>query len=134
MDKKIILLTLLILFFLGVVMGTKLKAAEGPHIYHLPSGLTAVVQSNDSAPVVAIQIWVKTGSSHEEEKEAGISHFIEHMVFKGTEHFKPGEIAQLIEGSGGSINAYTSFDYTVFHVVMPRLKWKIGLKILADMV
>ncbi len=131
MYKKIIFLTFL---FLGVVMGIKARAAEELYIWHLPSGLTAVVQPNDSAPVVAMQIWVKTGSSHEEEKEAGISHFIEHMVFKGTEHFKAGEVAKLIEGSGGSINAYTSFDYTVFHVIMPRLKWKIGLRILADMV
>jgi len=102
--------------------------------FKLPSGLEVVMQENDAAPVVAIQIWVKTGSAYETEAEAGISHLIEHMVFKGTKHYKPGEIAKIIEGSGGSINAYTSFDYTVYHVVMPASKWRVGLSVLADMV
>ena len=103
-------------------------------VFNLPSGLKLIFQKNDSAKVVAIQIWVKTGSAYEDEREAGISHFIEHMVFKGTKHYQPGEIAKIIEGHGGSINAYTSFDYTVYHVVMPSEKWQIGLNILIDMV
>ncbi|MCD6320244.1 MAG: insulinase family protein [Candidatus Desulfofervidaceae bacterium] len=102
--------------------------------FKLPSGLEVVLQESDTAPVVAIQIWVKTGSAYESETEAGISHLIEHMVFKGTQHYKPGEIAKIIEGNGGSINAYTSFDYTVYHVVMPASKWQVGLNVLADMV
>jgi len=64
----------------------------------------------------------------------GISHLIEHMLFKGTPTKGPGVIAKIIEGCGGSINAYTSFDYTVYHVVVPSREWRTGLEVLADAV
>ncbi len=124
---------------LGGLMEAKVKA-QSLQIWKEPSGLEVVFQStrteddNNTTPAVAIQIWVKTGSTHEKENEAGISHFIEHMVFKGTKHYQPSKIAGLIEGNGGAINAYTSFDYTVFHVIMPKDKWQVGLNILSDMV
>jgi len=122
---------------LGVIMVREAKAQlplDTVEAFKLPSGLEVIVQENNSASVVAMQFWVKTGSTHETRSEAGISHLIEHMVFKGTKHYKPGEIARLIEANGGSINAYTSFDYTVYHVVMPSAQWETGLRILADMV
>lgn len=131
-------LLFIIFILMGVMMTPTHTQAQLPLQkvinFKIPSGLEVVLQENNAAPVVAIQIWVKTGSAYESEAEAGISHLIEHMVFKGTQHYKPGEIAKIIEGSGGSINAYTSFDYTVYHVVMPASQWQVGLSVLADMV
>ncbi|HDD35474.1 MAG TPA: insulinase family protein, partial [Candidatus Desulfofervidus auxilii] len=126
-----------VFLFMGVIM-VKIASAQLPletlKTFTLPCGLKVIFQKNDSAKVVAIQIWVKTGSAYEEREKAGISHFIEHMVFKGTKHYPSGEIAKIIERHGGSINAYTSFDYTVYHVVMPSPAWEVGLDVLADMV
>lgn len=101
----------------------------------LDNGMICLVKEDASAPVVAIQIWVGTGSIHENEYlGAGISHGIEHMIFKGTEKRKPTDITRDIDGAGGNINAYTSFDRTVFHVEMPSDQWKVGLDVLSDAV
>ena len=85
------------------------------------------------APVVAVQMWVKTGSADEKRGEEGISHFIEHLVFKGTRKYGVGEIARTIEGSGGELNAYTTFDHTVFHVTMSKEDLAVGLDCISEM-
>lgn len=85
------------------------------------------------APVVTLQVWVKTGSALELSTEAGLSHFIEHLVFKGTESFKAGEIAQVVESVGGELNAYTSFDQTVFYVTVPKKSLKVAAHVLSEM-
>lgn len=81
-----------------------------------------------------MQVWVKTGSADELKHEAGLSHFIEHLVFKGTESYAPGEIAQVVEGAGGELNAYTSFDQTVFYVTVPKENIEVAAKVLHEMV
>ncbi len=98
----------------------------------LPNGLTAIVKETQRAPVVAVQVWVKAGSSYETNEEAGITHLIEHMIFKGTEKRGPGELARIIESLGGKINAYTSYDYTVYHCVVPKDHLKTALDVLSD--
>lgn len=118
----------------GILMDANLLAENNIHIYTLNNGLEVVYQINRALPAVAIQIWVKAGSVHETNKQAGISHLIEHMLFKGTPTRGPGVIAKTIEGCGGSINAYTSFDYTVYHTVVPSREWQKGLEVLADAV
>lgn len=85
------------------------------------------------AEVISIQNWVRIGSADESAKVAGISHFIEHLVFKGTKSYKPGEIAMNIEGLGGELNAYTSFDQTVFYVTLPSNQVDTGLKVISEM-
>jgi zinc protease len=82
--------------------------------------------------VVALQIWIKVGSGDEKDDEAGMCHFIEHMIFKGTEKRKVREMAREIESMGGSINAYTSYDQTVFHITLASRYADTGLDILAD--
>ncbi len=98
----------------------------------LPNGLTAIVKESHRAPVVAVQVWVKAGSVYETDKEAGITHLIEHMIFKGTEKRGPGELARTIESVGGTINAYTSVDYTVYHCVVPKQYLDTALDVLSD--
>lgn len=99
----------------------------------LPNGLGLIVQEDHSSPVVSIQAWVSAGSITEEKHlGAGISHILEHMLFKGTERRGNSEIAQTIQGLGGYLNAYTSFDRTVFYFDLPSSGWKTALDVLAD--
>jgi zinc protease len=100
----------------------------------LKSGLTVLVEENHAAPVAAIQVWVRVGSADEHDDEAGLAHLHEHMLFKGTARRGPGEIARAIEAAGGEINAWTSFDQTVYHVVMASQFFAEGMDILADAV
>ena len=99
----------------------------------LKNGMTVLLTESHKSPVVSIQMWVRTGSADEKKGEEGISHFIEHLVFKGTRKFKVGEIASTIEGSGGELNAYTSFDQTVFYVTISKQFTDIGLTAISEM-
>ena len=102
--------------------------------FFLPNGLEVLVKEDHARKVAALQLWVKVGSADETDAERGISHLIEHMAFKGTERRGLGQIAAEIEGLGGDINAYTSWDETVFHVIVPSHATKQGLDILLDAV
>ena len=100
--------------------------------FRLPNGLEVVLEENRAAPVVAFQAWVKVGSADEPREQAGIAHFTEHMLFKGTRRRGVGQIAQEVEGAGGEINAWTSYDETAYHLVMASPFFDAGLDILAD--
>jgi zinc protease len=101
--------------------------------YQLPNGLKVILVESKKSPVVAVQMWVRTGSADEKKGEEGISHFIEHLVFKGTESFGVGEIAAAVEAAGGELNAFTSFDQTVFHVTLSRQHIATGLQVIREM-
>lgn len=107
---------------------------SGPSVSKLDNGLTVIIQENHTAPVVALNVWVDAGSSHEPDRQAGICHVMEHMLFKGTAGRKVGEIASEIEAAGGDINAYTTLDSTVYYVVLASRFFNIGLDVLADAV
>ena len=99
----------------------------------LPNGLTIIVQTDRSAPVASVQAWCGTGSIHEgRHLGAGLSHILEHMLFKGTKTRSPNAIAQSVQDEGGYINAYTSFDRTVYWIDVPREGVTSALDILAD--
>ena len=98
----------------------------------MENGLTVVIRENHSSPVVAVQVWVKAGSTTEPEDRAGMSHILEHMAFKGTKKRGPGQIAREVEALGGEINAYTSFDQTVYHITISGRFLANALDILAD--
>jgi zinc protease len=102
--------------------------------FTLENGFTVILKENHASPVVSIQVWVKTGSANETDKEAGITHLIEHMIFKGTPTKKTGQIARTIEASGGHINAYTSLDQTVYYVEIASSHFHTGLDVLLDAV
>ncbi len=108
------------------------QSGERLHQFSMENGLRVVLQEDRSSPVVALQIWVKTGSADEKDEEAGMCHFIEHMIFKGTDQRKVGEMAREIEALGGSINAYTSYDHTVYHITIASRYADIALQILSD--
>jgi zinc protease len=98
----------------------------------LDNGLTLLCEPMRSAPVVALQAWVNVGSADEAQDLAGVAHLHEHMLFKGTERRGVGEIARTVEAAGGEINAWTSFDQTVYHVVLAASEMATGVDILAD--
>ena len=100
----------------------------------MDNGLRVILEENRNTPVVALQIWVEVGSADEKDEEAGMCHFIEHMLFKGTEKRKVREGAREIESLGGTINAYTSYDQTVYHITLASRYADIGLDILSDAV
>lgn len=98
----------------------------------LGNGMKVVLWEEHKSPVCAFQVWVEVGSADETEDEIGISHLVEHMIFKGSDRHRVGEIAGAIEALGGEINAYTSYDYTVFHVQIASRYWEEGLAVLVD--
>ncbi len=102
--------------------------------FSLPNKLKVFVVENHKAPVVTLQAWVRTGSADEVKGQEGLSHFIEHLLFKGTKKYKVGEIAQVIEASGGELNAYTSFDQTVFYMTLSSEYVETALDALSEMV
>jgi len=101
--------------------------------YQLKNGMNILLSESHKSPVLSIQMWVRTGSADEHKGEEGISHFIEHLVFKGSRQFKVGEMAAAVEAAGGEINAYTSFDQTVFYVTLSKQFEDVGLKVIAEM-
>ena len=101
----------------------------------LPNGLTLIVQEDHSSPVASVQFWVETGSIHEgAHLGAGISHLLEHMLFKGTKTRGASEFAQRVQDAGGYINAYTSFDRTVYWIDIPSKGAATAIELLADAV
>jgi len=123
-----------VLGMIFVTHGQATSVTEGAERITLKNGLTVILKEDHSAPVAAVQVWVKTGSANETPKEAGITHQIEHMIFKGTPTRNTGEIARTIETSGGKINAYTSFDRTVYYVEIDSARFDTALDVLLDAV
>jgi zinc protease len=99
----------------------------------LPNGLTVIVQEDRSAPVASVQAWCGTGSIDENEHlGAGLSHILEHMLFKGTKTRGSSAIVQAIQDVGGYINAYTSFDRTVYWIDVPKAGASVAIDLLSD--
>lgn len=98
----------------------------------LPNGLEVVLKENHFSKMVAMQCWVKAGSLDEYENEKGMAHLIEHMLFKGTAKRKVGEISSTVEACGGDINAYTTFDRTVYYLTLSSRHIMTGVDLLSD--
>jgi zinc protease len=113
--------------------GTSFIPEPQVELRQLPNGLSVLVQPDFSAPVVSIQFWCATGSIHEGSwLGAGLSHLLEHLMFKGTPTRANSQMAQQIQDLGGHLNAYTSFDRTVYHVDLPSDNAIPALEILGD--
>src|SRR3954466_2955085 len=99
----------------------------------LANGVTIIVQTDRSALVAVVQAWCGTGSVDEgRHLGAGLSHILEHMLFKGTETRTTNAIAQSVQDEGGYINAYTSFDRTVYWIDVPKEGVASALDVLSD--
>lgn len=99
----------------------------------LKNGLTVVAEQIDYAQSVSMGIWVKAGSRHESESCAGISHFLEHMNFKGTEKRSAKDLAEVLECRGGQLNAYTTKEYTNFYCQTVSEDYDLAMDVLSDL-
>lgn len=98
----------------------------------LSNGLV-VIAARSAGKVASVQLWVRAGSVTEDEyMGSGISHLVEHMLFKGTPNMKPGEAALRVRALGGTMNAYTSTDRTVYHITLPKEHTEKALELLSD--
>jgi zinc protease len=110
-------------------------AEESFRRYHLENGLTVLLRPDRSLALCSAQVWVKSGSIHEEGSlGSGLSHFLEHMLFKGTEKREGREISECVQEAGGYINAYTTFDRTVYYIDIPSENVEVALDVLSDAV
>lgn len=103
-----------------------------PQRLRLDNGLTVVLGEHGAAAVAAVQLWIRVGARNETYGEAGLSHFIEHLLFKGTPTRGPGVIDRTISGLGGEMNAATSQDFTHYHVVLPARHVETALDVVGD--
>src|SRR5574342_199178 len=100
----------------------------------LPNGLTLLTEAMPHVRSVAIGVWLKRGSRHEKPRETGISHFIEHMVFKGTRTRSAEAIAAQVDSIGGHMDAFTAKEYASFHLKVLDTHLPLAVEILGDLV
>jgi len=102
------------------------------HEHTFPNGLKLLVKEDHRSPVVVSQVWYKVGASYEPGGLTGISHMLEHMMFKGTQAYPAGEFSRIIAENGGQENAFTGSDYTAYFQTMEKSKLEISFKLEAD--
>jgi zinc protease len=102
------------------------------HEFTLENGLKVVVREDHRAPVVVSQIWYKVGSSYETPGQTGLSHALEHMMFKGSSKTGPGEASLILRDLGAEENAFTSDDYTAYYQVLARDRLAVAFELEAD--
>lgn len=105
---------------------------KGARNVQLDNGLHVVIKEDHTHPIVSVQVWVRTGSVNENDQTAGLSHFLEHLIFKGTDKYPGQEISYRVETQGGVINAATSKEFTHFYIDIQTGGWQEAVKILAD--
>lgn len=100
----------------------------------LKSGIRVCSELHPSSRAVSIGVWVTTGTRDESIQDAGISHFLEHLVFKGTKTKTAFQIAKTLESLGGELNAYTTREYTCYHAIVLKDHWRKALDVLTDLI
>ena len=108
------------------------NTAGGIQSMVLKNGMKVIVQENRRAPVLVTQVWYKVGGSYEHDGITGISHVLEHMMFKGTEDTPAGEFSEIIAAHGGRENAFTSKDYTAYFQRISNDHLELCLSLEAD--
>ena len=126
-----VLLRRLCLLFLAAPISLH-AAAPKVSEYRLNNGLKLLVQEDHRAPVAVTQVWYKVGSSYEYGGITGISHMLEHMMFKGTEKHPPGDFSRIIAANGGSENAFTGQDYTAYFQTLEKTRLPVSFELEAD--
>tara|TARA_B100000029_G_scaffold476009_1_gene519789 strand:+ start:3998 stop:5311 length:1314 start_codon:yes stop_codon:yes gene_type:complete len=121
-----------ILFFFIIFLSKFAFADFKPKTHTLKNGLKIIVIENNRVPAVAHSIWYKVGSADEPEGKSGIAHFLEHLLFKGTDKLKPGEFSQIVARNGGKENAFTSKNYTGYFQLIHKSKLELVMSLEAD--
>ncbi len=122
---------LLILKILLCLAGNSILLAQTTRIdfveYSLDNGLHVILHQDNSTPIVAVTMMYHVGSKNENPDRTGFAHFFEHLMFEGTKHIDRGEYDRYVEGAGGTLNAYTSFDVTYYFELLPSNQLELGL-------
>ena len=117
----------------GLFLASQLVLAAGAvHEYQLDNGLKLIVREDHRAPVVVSQVWYKVGASYEHDGITGVSHVLEHMMFKGTDDYPAGEFSRIISENGGSENAFTSKDYTAYFQRLEKSRLAVSFELESD--
>jgi zinc protease len=135
LSKRPILFFLFCLTFAGALVarpGDAPARVFDPETFTLDNGLQVVVVTNRRAPIVTHMVWYKVGAADEAPGESGLAHFLEHLMFKGTDSLGPGEFSKIIAANGGTENAFTSWDYTAYYQTVARDRLEIVMKHEAD--
>src|SRR5690625_4177508 len=102
------------------------------HSYTLDNGLDVIVREDHRSPVVTVMVWYRVGSIDEPAGMTGISHMLEHMLFKHTKHLTPGEYTELVARYGGRTNAFTSYEYTGYYQEYEASRLPLALELGAE--
>lgn len=121
-------LLILICLFVG-----NISFAQNIYTYKLDNGQTVVIEQVKNNPIVTIDTWIKTGSINEDDSNSGISHFLEHLFFKGTETHPTGDFDKILESKGAITNAATSKDFTHYYITISSKYFDKALELHADM-
>ena len=121
------LLVLLIILFANACL------ASDFNVYKLDNGQTVVIKEVKTNPIVTIDTWIKTGSINETDENNGVSHFLEHLFFKGSKNHAPGEFDKILETKGAVTNAATSKDFTHYYISIPSKDFDLALDMHSDM-
>lgn len=122
----------LLLTALCLPLPTLAAQPQATHEFQLANGLKVIVREDHRAPVVVSQIWYKVGSSYETPGQTGLSHALEHMMFKGSRKLGSGEASRILRELGAEENAFTSDDYTAYYQVLSRDRLGVALELEAD--
>lgn len=123
---------LIILALGGLGLGLAAQAAQEVHEYRLDNGMQVFVKPDRRAPIAVSQVWYRVGASYEPDGRTGISHVLEHMMFKGTEKYGPNEFSRIIAENGGEENAFTGPDYTAYFQTMAADRIEVSFELEAD--
>jgi zinc protease len=121
-----------LVFLLLTGLALTVQAAPQVREFKLDNGLKLLVQEDHRAPVVVSQVWYRVGSSYEPGGLTGISHLLEHMMFRGTPTVGPGEFSRTIAANGGSDNAFTGRDYTAYFQKLAKDRLEVSFRLEAD--
>lgn len=121
-----------LLAFLAVLCSWNIARANEPHEYLLSNGMKVLLVEVPKAPVATVQVWYKVGSRNEVMGRAGLSHMLEHMMFKGTAKYPKGTFSRIIRKNGGVDNAFTSQDFTAYFENLAADRVELALEMEAD--
>lgn len=121
-----------VLLLLAALIPPAAARVYDPETFTLPNGMKVVVVTNRRAPVVSHMVWYGVGAADEPRGKSGIAHYLEHLMFKGTETIKPGAFSRTIARNGGEDNAFTSWDYTAYFQNIARDRLELVMTMEAD--
>ena len=126
--------TVVLSLFLSFLFITISEAGLKENVFEtvLPNGLKVILLENHKAPLVTFQVWYRVGSRNEAWGKTGLSHMLEHMMFKGTERVGPEEFSKIIQENGGNDNAFTSYDYTAYFENLNADRVQVAIDLEAD--